>query len=386
MKLILPICLLAASQLLAAVPTAVNYQGRLTDGDGNPASGSKTFSLKIHDAATGGNEIYTETIGSVVVDANGIYNFQFGANGSSVVDISDTVAVADGSATSYTGSLTSTPLTGTLSVTDGTYSWNSVDGNPGEQAAATAQIANGFVIGATVTNGGEGYTEAPSVTIDGDGSGATATAVVENGSLTAINIDTTGSGYTSATVVIAEPSTPFVVDYGSGDVTVTYETAPPTATEITASYQASDSSIRGALSAADSHWLELTINGEIQAPRERVLSVPFAFTSLRANNNSSRITELENSQASFGSLVTYSVNTSYTAPSDGFVILQTGNDDSSSRRWAEIVVGGQSRAKESFLGTYFNAIVCPVREGEAWKAQTSHLGSVSVTWLPIGPN
>ena len=24
-----------------AVPTAINYQGRLTDGDGNPASGSK---------------------------------------------------------------------------------------------------------------------------------------------------------------------------------------------------------------------------------------------------------------------------------------------------------------------------------------------------------
>jgi len=259
-----------------AVPTAINYQGRLTDGDGNPASGSKVFSLSVYDDATAGNELYSETIGTVAVDSNGIYSFQFGANGSSVVAKTQDLALADGSSTSYNGELSETPLSGTLSVTDGTYSWNEVDGNPGELATATTQLANGFVIGYAVTNGGEGYTTAPVVTINGDGIGATATAEVTNGVVTAINVGDVGSGYTNATVSIAEPPAPFVVDYSAGELTFTYEAAPSAGVEITASYDANDTSIVGALSAADSHWIELSIDGDTQSPRERVLSVPFA--------------------------------------------------------------------------------------------------------------
>ena len=168
--------LLASIGIAHAVPTAINYQGRLTDGDGNPASGSKLFSLSLYDAATAGNELYTETIGSIAVDENGIYNFQFGANGTSTVAEAETLAVTDGSSTVYTATPSTTPIAGTLSVSDGTYSWNEVDGNPGELATATTQLGNGFVIGYAVTNGGEGYTIAPVVTINGDGIGATATA------------------------------------------------------------------------------------------------------------------------------------------------------------------------------------------------------------------
>jgi len=127
-----------------------------------------------------------------------------------------------------------------------------------------------------VSNGGEGYTTEPVVTINGNGTAATATAVVENGVLTAINADTTGSGYTNATVSIAAPPAPYVVDYSAGTVTVTYESVPTAGTEIVASYEANDSSIVGALSAADAHWLEFSVDGTAQTPRERVLSVPFA--------------------------------------------------------------------------------------------------------------
>ena len=51
-----------------------------------------------------------------------------------------------------------------------------------------------------VTNGGSGYTSAPSVTIDAPASGTTATAsaTVSNGAVTAIAVDDGGSGYTSA--------------------------------------------------------------------------------------------------------------------------------------------------------------------------------------------
>lgn len=90
--------LLALSALLAtapivpaAVPSTINYQGRLTNAAGVPQAGTRSMSLKIYDAATAataGTQLYTETIGEVTVDANGVYSFQFGAAG-----ISEALAV-----------------------------------------------------------------------------------------------------------------------------------------------------------------------------------------------------------------------------------------------------------------------------------------------------
>lgn len=276
MKYLLPICLLAVSQFAFGVPTEINYQGRLTDGDGNPATGSKTFGLKIYDAATGGNELYSETIGSVTVDENGVYNFQFGAGGTSTVSVSETLVVSDGSSTTFDGTPSKTPIDGTLSVTDSTYSWNEVDGNPGEQATATASLVNGLVVSITIDDAGSGYTDPPIVAITGDGSGATATATVTDGAISSINVDNTGSGYTSIAITIEEPPAPFVVNSSGESLSFTYEGAPTAGTEIIASYKANENSIVGALSESDSCWLELSINGDLQSPRERILSVPFA--------------------------------------------------------------------------------------------------------------
>jgi hypothetical protein len=74
-------------------------------------------------------------------------------------------------------------------------------------AQATAQVFNKFFIGATITDGGCGYTNAPEVLIvGGGGSGATATATIQNGFVTAINITNPGSGYTNLPdVEIASP-------------------------------------------------------------------------------------------------------------------------------------------------------------------------------------
>ena len=71
-------------------------------------------------------------------------------------------------------------------------------------------MINGFVIGATISDPGCGYTNAPTVLIQGGGgSGATATATVSGGQITAINITSAGFGYTSVPkVVIGSP--PFV--------------------------------------------------------------------------------------------------------------------------------------------------------------------------------
>ncbi len=90
--------------------------------------------------------------------------------------------------------------------------WNSGDFrlalNPvPAQAFATAQVVNGFVVGATVTNGGAGYITAPSVNIHGNvGSNATAVASISGGVVTNVSITDAGIGYTNfVQVQIAPP-------------------------------------------------------------------------------------------------------------------------------------------------------------------------------------
>ncbi len=77
-------------------------------------------------------------------------------------------------------------------------------------STAVAQVVNDFVVGATLTDGGSGYTTNPLVTITGGGgSGATATVTEVNGVVTAVTIINPGRGYTSApTIFIAPPPFP----------------------------------------------------------------------------------------------------------------------------------------------------------------------------------
>jgi hypothetical protein len=276
MKLFLPICLFAVCQFAFGVPTEINYQGRLTYENGNPTSGSKVFSLKVFDAASGGNQLYSETIGSVEVDDNGIYNFQFGASGTSTVSVTETIDVTDGIGNSFGGTPSQTPLAGTLNLSDGTYSWDELGGTWGEQAYATATLINGFIVSITVTDGGEGYTDPPAVTISGNGSGATVSATVNAGVISSISVNNPGSGYTNASMTIERPPVPFVVEYTGGNLTFTYDTAPAVGTKIEATYDAGVSSIANALGEGSNLWLELTVNGQAQATRERILCVPFA--------------------------------------------------------------------------------------------------------------
>ncbi len=78
------------------------------------------------------------------------------------------------------------------------------------KATATPTLVNGLVAGATIVDPGCGYTNAPTVLIQGGGgSGATATAVMSGGRVVAINIVNAGCCYTnSPNIVIGSP--PFV--------------------------------------------------------------------------------------------------------------------------------------------------------------------------------
>ena len=74
-------------------------------------------------------------------------------------------------------------------------------------ATATATLDHGFVVTATITDGGCGYTNTPAVLIvGGGGTGATATAVVSNGVVVGITINDAGQGYISTpTILISSP-------------------------------------------------------------------------------------------------------------------------------------------------------------------------------------
>ena len=316
MKYYLPLFLVLATSL-SAVPSDINYQGRLTDANGDAVTGDVTMSVKMYDAQSGGNEIYSEDIGTVTLDENGVYSFQFGASGNSTVTKTETIVTSDGTSTDYTGTFISTPIDGTISVTDGTYSWNDIDGNPGEQATAYIIIINGFVIYADIENGGSGYDDynPPLVTITGDGTGATATATVENGVVIGIDLPNAGNGYTEGDITIAPPPAPFKVDKVDGSLQVGYAVAPAVQTGVVATYKTLEPSIIGALSEASSHWLELTVDGT----RARILSVPFAQVAgtLKSNNKSNEsILRFANSSIEIGADEIIEINDLYSDGND----------------------------------------------------------------------
>lgn len=73
-------------------------------------------------------------------------------------------------------------------------------------ATAIPIVIGGFVLGATLTSSGAGYSTAPAVQmVGGGGCGATATAVATNGVVTAVNIANPGSGYTNLPMIYIDP-------------------------------------------------------------------------------------------------------------------------------------------------------------------------------------
>jgi len=88
-------------------------------------------------------------------------------------------------------------------------------------ATAITILENGFVVGATIANGGYGYTNTPTVRIiSGDGTGAQAVAVMTNGVVIAVNILNAGYGYTNTPVIVIAP--PFIPQPVMSASAVTY--------------------------------------------------------------------------------------------------------------------------------------------------------------------
>ena len=83
-------------------------------------------------------------------------------------------------------------------------------------AAATTRISDNVVGVVTITDGGSGYTTAPSVTISGPGIGTTASAIAvvsSAGTISNVYMSYAGAGYTVAPTITI--GTPYMA--GTGD-------------------------------------------------------------------------------------------------------------------------------------------------------------------------
>ena len=98
-------------------------------------------------------------------------------------------------------------------------------------AAATVTVENGAVTAITVSSGGTGYDNAPTIFLldTGGGTGASATATVSGGAVTGVSVSAGGSGYTeSSTQVIFLPNVSDI-----GDAPTDVPTDVPTETPST---------------------------------------------------------------------------------------------------------------------------------------------------------
>jgi hypothetical protein len=202
------LALCAASAV--AVPSGINYQGALTDDQGNPITGTRTMGIKLYDAATAGTLLYSEDIGTVDV-SDGVFSFEFGTNGTSNAEQSDTVAITDGTATTFQKVLSAAQVVaGTVTVTDGTYTWSQSGGSSNEENFSVVYSTNLRRVTVTYLNG-----------------------------------------------------------------------APAAGRTITATYRMPASGISGAIAGDNQPWAEIIVDGVAQLPRQKVLTVPFSYYSLR---------------------------------------------------------------------------------------------------------
>ncbi len=76
--IVLAFIVILASSLPAEIPHQINYQGRLTDGTGDPVDGSHSITFKIYSSSAGGTALWTETHSSIPV-SNGLFNVVLGS-------------------------------------------------------------------------------------------------------------------------------------------------------------------------------------------------------------------------------------------------------------------------------------------------------------------
>ena len=131
------------------VPSTLNYQGRLLNANGQPATGTVSVALSLYTNSTGGTSVYTEDIGLVPVQ-DGVYSFNWGASGVSTWDVPFYIfATADGINSVFRHTVQHVPMVlGSVTITDGVHSWSDRTGtstHPAEFLGIVTDYTNGTV-------------------------------------------------------------------------------------------------------------------------------------------------------------------------------------------------------------------------------------------------
>jgi hypothetical protein len=107
--------------------------------------------------------------------------------------------------------------------------FNVLDSDGVERTVIFEEVSQAYsgISSISVTNSGSGYTQSPTVTITGDGTGATAEAVIVNGKIEKINVTKRGINYTRAIVTItggngSGASAIAVIDARTGQLSTIY--------------------------------------------------------------------------------------------------------------------------------------------------------------------
>ena len=202
-----PTITVAAPSSGGSTATAVGLLGALNFRIGNPSL-PELENIRAASVVIGGNsrgDVYASSAASVTLNSD--FGFDYGtysyAPRTAVFAADGVVALG---LSQVPPSPSPIPATSSIQVPNfSVIAGGAVNLGQYGQASANAQIRNGAVSALTVDYAGEGYTQAPTVTLisaDGNGSGATATATINaSGQVTAITIINPGSDYTTAPLV-----------------------------------------------------------------------------------------------------------------------------------------------------------------------------------------
>ena len=118
-----------------------------------------------------------------------------------------------------------------------------------------------------------------------DGTATSYPKTLSNEPVVADSVSVTDGAYTLASLPGSSGDGNFSAFYNSSakQVTVFYSSAPAAGSEIKTTYSYVTNGISGALSGDGEQWMAISVDGTEQGARQRVLAVPFAQSSDRAN-------------------------------------------------------------------------------------------------------
>ncbi|MDA7639653.1 hypothetical protein N8686_03560 [Akkermansiaceae bacterium] len=132
--------------------------------------------------------------------------------------------------------------------------------------------AYSFQFGAGVSR-----TETSEIIATGDGETLLFQTRLEQTPFGPITVTDGTNSFTQGDVATGEEPFTFLYVRGANRINLVCNDPPATGVSFTATYRYNEAGIVGALGTAAEHWMEVTIGGDKQEPRQRLVAVPFAL-------------------------------------------------------------------------------------------------------------